>query len=444
MPFKITHIPQEAQVEMPMPKKEQPLPIQPKQKESSLLQTAARIPARIAETALGLPGDILQTVGDVAVGIGRRLDPQGIGKYTPDFFSPLPTSARLREGTKALTGEALEPQNTKEAAVDEFISDVTALTVPGLVGKGKLIGKLGTSAKKAFGIASVGNLASFLSQEVGVSEPTADKIKLGTMFLTSVGMEGGLNRAVKNSYKKADSVPEGVLIPASEGFNKLAALDRKLVARAFPDKDKVRSIVDSALNSFDKGGIDFHKAWALSKDANAWYPKLGNIARSELRKATDIIQKDIIQAAPKLVKDVAVKPLLTEAAEGIKFGNKVFHDINNASKIRTWLNDNLSLGKYVGGGVIGHMLGLPTAKIGTGVALGQGAFNALEPVIRSPEIRSIYGSIVKSAAQENLPAVLRNVNKLDKELVKLGLTGEQEKEDKQSQEKPRGRFRIIR
>lgn len=440
MPFKITHIPQEAEVMTPKPKREQPLPIQPQQKETSLLQTAARIPARIAETALGLPGDILQTVGDLAVGAGRKL---GLDK-TPDFFSILPTSERLRSGTKALTGEALEPKNPKDQLVDEFVSDVTALTVPGLVGKGKLIGKLGTSAKKAFGIASTGNLASFLSKEVGVSEPTADKIKLGTMFLTSVGLEGGLNRAVKNAYKKGDAVPEGVLIPASEGFNKLAALDKKLIGRAFPDKDKVRSIIDSALNSYEKGGIDFHKAWSLSKDSNAWYPKLGKIARSELRKATDIIQKDIIQAAPKLVTDAAMKPLLTEAAEGIKFGNKVFHDINNASKVRTWLNDNLSLGKYLGGGVIGHMLGLPTAKIGTGLALGQGAFNVLEPIIRSPEIRSIYGSIVKNAAQENLPAVLRNVNKLDKELVKLGFTDEKEEEQEETNSKPRGRFRIIR
>lgn len=416
------------------------LPEQMEKPQESALSTGlrgvGRTVARAAETVAGLPGDILQLGGNLAVGAARKLDPEGLGKYTPDFYSPLPTSERLKSGTEMITGKALMPQSSKERAYDDFVSDVTALASPGFLGKGKFIGKFGTSLKNAFKVAGAGNLASFLSQEVGVSEPTAHKIKLGTMFLTSAGLQGGLNKAVKNAYATADLVPEGIEISAKPAYAKLLNIEEKLASQAFPDKDKIGEILNPILSSFKSGNIDYKQAWNLKKQANEWYPKLGTSARNELRKITDVLRKDIIEEAPKLVKDPALNPLLTSASKGIKFGDELFRDINASYAIKDWINNNLSFGKYAAGGLIGQFLGLPVKGIGTAVGGTQALANILTPIVKSPAIRTVYGNILKEAARENMPAVIRNVEKLDKKLQK-------EYPELVEEYKPKGRWKIT-
>lgn len=432
MPFKITSLPSpEKEIQRDM-QVQQPSPL------NTAARGVGRTIARAGETIAGLPGDILQTAGTLGTAALRKIDPT-IWGMAPEFASPLPTSETLKKGTEAIFGEHLKPQTPEEKAYDDFVSDFTALVSPGFVGKSKFIKNFGTSAKKAFGIAGAGNLVSYLSKEVGVGEGGAEALKIGTMLGTSFGIKGGINRAIKNAYKTAGKVVPGqATISSKAAYDSLLKLEEDIGSRAFEGKDKILGIIQSMLNAFKEGkNIDFNKAWTLTKDANTWYPKLGSAARSELHNVIEIFNKDIFSKATSLVTDSSLKPLMKEASEGILYGNKLYTDQRTSSRIRQWINDNVTLGKFTSGGLISHYLGLPTKEIGAFVTGVKGGVNFLEPIIRSPDIRKVYANTLKTGLRENLPATVKNIQKLDEKLRK-------EYPELVSQySAPQGRFKIT-
>ena len=399
---------------------------------------ALRTAARVGETAAGSVGNVLQTVGDIGLGALRRIDPNGLGR-APDFASPFPTSGQLQKGTEALTGEYLKPQGKGEEAVDDFVSDVTALAMPGFLGKGKFVSKFGTNLKKAVGIAGAGNVAGFLAEKAGTSKGTAEGVKMATMLGTSFGIAGGVNRAMNNAYKTAEKIAPGqATVSARQAYDQLLQLEQSVGERAFEGKDKILEILKPMISAFKEGkNIDFSQAWQLTKDANTWYSKLGSGARTELSKITKIFRDDIFSKAASTITDPALRPLVKDAAEGILFGNELYRDTHTASRVRQWMNDNISLTKFTAGGLISNYLGLPTKGIGIGVAGVKAGINFLEPIVRSPAIRKIYKNMIKTGLRENLPATLNQMQKLDKKLT------EEYPELVSQYSKPAGKVRIT-
>lgn len=387
---------------------------------STLGRGALRTAGTIASTALGTPGDLLQTIGNLTTASNRYFNP---GEEIPDFQSILPTSQQLQSGLESVSG-AFKPQSGHEEAYDQLVGDITSLLVPSVLGKGKAIERLtrvGKALPRAAAVGGAGNLAHFVGKQFHLSEPKNNALKLGTMLLTSIGLDKGLKGVIEKNYAKVNEVPDSYMVKSRPALDKLRNMKLELEENAYKNKDVVKDVLDAATNSFRDGKIGFKKAWDLTKQANEHWPSAGKQARKELDKIKDVLYKDVIQDAYRTTNDRQLVPLLKDAAEGITAGNALFSDVRNASRVREWVNKNLNFTKYAGGGVIAKLLGVPAgaaAGVSLGVPVAKGAFNFLEPILRSRNIRSAYAELIGAAAKENVVAANKSLAKLNKAIEK--------------------------
>ena len=402
---------------------------QPKQR--TMAGAIASVPARVAETTLGFPGDVASLGGNLLVGGLKKLDPKFFGKYLPDFVNPLPTSEQLRGVTKAATGGALEPTSARGRSADDFITTLTQLALPLKYGGAGTKEALGKAAK----IAGLGTAAKSFSREVlGLSEGKSEAIKLGTILASSIGT-GIIDKAASKAYEPANAMREGIYLESKPAYEKLTALRDSVKEKSFPRKNDVLDIIDTARDSLrDNTGLlraDYKKVWEATKASDDWYNELSGTARSKFRQAQKILRDDFLYKASELVRDPLMKAELEPVARGLKVGDDLWRDIRNQ---RT-LSDRI--GKYVtlrntaigglGSGVLGVLpyFGIPTGAFGAagaGAILGatgvQQAAKVIEPFLKSKPIRNAYYEVWKAAGQQNAVATVNGLKKFSKVLKK--------------------------
>lgn len=156
------------------------------------LRDVARTGARAAETFLGSHGNLaslgtglVSGLTNLATGGNIQIPSyEEIQEKAPVLKYVAPTSGQLREGTKKLTGEYLEPQSRGEKVFDNFVEDLVSFTTPfGLldkVGKGAKIG--GAALKKAAKIGAGRALVGEAVHAVGGDEAAEDIAKSALTF----------------------------------------------------------------------------------------------------------------------------------------------------------------------------------------------------------------------------------------------------------------------
>jgi len=188
---------------------------------------------------------------------------------------PLPKSQDVREITRAITGEYLEPQNRAEKFADEVVSDVTALMLP-IGGKFKAVRPILT----ALGA----NVAKEVAAEAGVGEKGQFLTKMGTMFLGGMIGKKNIREIPKELYKKADELlPEGATVSASKLGKRVSDLEKILKkGGTSPTKTPVLKKI-AEIKKAIKGGEKLSATDAIKQAAKEGKTKL---SKQELQRIT--------------------------------------------------------------------------------------------------------------------------------------------------------------
>jgi len=386
-------------------------------------RTAARTAARAGEAILGIPGNIAAgTVNAISALSGGRtpsheqLTQQDIESGIPSFLQA-PTSEHLRKGTKALTGEYLEPKTSGEESWDEIVSDAAPLFLGGTGGVVK-------KAAKSLGISTVGNLAKWGTEAVGGSPLAGSVAKLGSMVLAgTLGTRSELNDLKNNSYKSAfESIPENKKFNFSPEASTLENTLKKIKRSSIPDKQEVINRLEEFQNVLGKNGagnvrevIGIKQGWNEHLRENG--KNLARSAKREIEDAVSTVNSGINRYGKtnKAFWDPYIKG--EELTAGLRDMDLVGKFISKHPALQKKMDNPFlgSLFKYGLGASAGGIITQYPLQIGGAVGGLYGlreASKAIKLLAKSPVARSAYKDAIQSAFQGNVANFGRDLSKL--------------------------------
>ena len=390
------------------------VPIKAPSEQSSLgslgtgLRHLARTDARIAESLLGAPGDIASGI----LGLGNLATKAITGQeYLPNELPILPTSESTKKNiTSALevispeAAKIVEPQTQTEENIDEYIQDLTSFLHP-IGGKGNLV-------RKAV-IPTIGHVAKYGAQQLGLSKPWQQGIKVGTMLASSLYGKPSLEKQASQLYNTAEeTLPQGIKLsakPIEQSIDKL----RKVLSHGdmTPSKEFIGQRINSLRNVIDQEKqIPLEDALQFIKDFNEFYAegKVPKVARSYMHELMSGIDKVIDSGksqAPKSIKS-------------FQDAREIWRTINTSSDVNDFVqNISDKIFKKVTSPLTGYFFGIPQAAAGAAGSKALGGFSKLaDRAFRSNKVLKAYANTAASAAKENAAATSRSLLELDKTL----------------------------
>ena len=397
-------------------------------------RNAAQLGARSAELVLGLPGNIKKQFRKE---IGQLYDFFNLGSIEDEetqppeegsvhelFMNP-PGSSELREQVMPLVAEKitgdknfLEPRNKKEAKAGELLQDVESFFLPG-TGALRLAVKLGAPI--------LGNLAQEGAKYLGIGQEKAEKIKLGTMFATTLA---GQVNAGRFSSERIQAGKQAVPQNATANVSNLATRLQPLMTRLnrglnVPSKSRARQGINDLADQIQGGRMDMHSLMDARDHINEWISEAGgwdvpgptrdasirNL--NELKRGViDTINENLDQRFP-------------QAAENYKTGYEaaaVTHRSNAASRFieKNFGRKTASMGaKLLFPAMAGGAAIIPkTAAVGAGLYPLYKTGQVLYRVSKSPTLAKYYSDVISNSLAGNAPAMVKSMNKLDYELAK--------------------------
>lgn len=258
MEYEVLSVPEEYEVVSTPDQKQKPGALDTL---SDMARTVGRTGARAAESIVGLPGDIAQAV----LGLGSAATGNAIPSY-PEVQKALPvslpTSNQVRQGTQALTGQALEPQGEGEAIYDDIIGDLATFLIPI---KGKIPFK--SAITKALG----GNAASWFTKQLGGGEGAQAGAKLGFTVLS--GLSGGrkaLTQKMGTSFERAQDATKGNT-GITQALHAESALGQQIrnpqtTIESLPHLEELHKNVTKMLTDYGKTNKEFGQNFSAYKD----------------------------------------------------------------------------------------------------------------------------------------------------------------------------------
>ena len=409
----------------------------------------ARSGAAGASALLGLPGDLLKLPSILGEAGKEFLPEKGKNVYEaitqyglldPRVAERIPGSQEIRNGIVALTdylggdGDIFLPQTKTEERADELISDFATMFFPmGRAAKvavkgvpilrNSLMFKIGNAAATAGGSAG----AKKLAESLGAEEGTANTVKFGTSFLINLLTNGrGGRRLARDLRAKADS-----LIPEGDIYENGQILRRKLQnikAEFTPggltnlsNQDAVKEI-DSLLGAIGRGDqitpqgltsyidrINLIRFKKVSPDG-VMVVKRSPAERRAMNRVFDVVNEAVTDYGTNQNPDFleifsgAQNAYSASAKAEQVAGNFIKAGISKLSApIKLVLG--LSSGGYGGLAVAGAEI------LGTGALARTGKI--YKELAGSPVLREYYAKVIKSATENNIPALRRDLIKLD-------------------------------
>jgi hypothetical protein len=392
-----------------------------------LLRGGARSASRVAEAALGLPGDIASgALGLTNMGIEKLT---GSPSPLPAEQNIWPTSQNLKDVTrdvieKPLLPEGyLQPQGETEKFSDMVLSDLTQLAIPL---KGKLpLGRVLAGS----GLTSLaGNLASEASKALGdikipyanINIPAGEKrdavIKGATMLLSSLAGPTGLRALKDHNYNLADqALAETDLIKVTPKLEQTVDALSGLKKRGLLSKD-IEKGFEPFLKDLKSGDIKAKELWNFAVNLGEWThgtTSSGNLTRVAKAQLTE-----------------ATKALKTSLTDWAKTNNKDFYKaINIADPLNRSINATIpvidTMSKHLNpknltpasAFLLGAQNLIGTAGLlkgaGAAIATREGA-RALNALAHSPEARRLYGSVVSAASAKDIAKMNKSAERLGK------------------------------
>lgn len=389
------------------------------------LRHAARIGSRAAETVVGMPGDFVNFVKWIDSKVPKLPDwiknePSWLQKKGRELVENLPTSQSLKEKMSELTEGYTDPQSSGEQFGDDIIGLATALT----------IGKDPTKVKNLLGSLGKAVLAKSSGKGVellGGAESAQAATELGTLFLTGLWNRPMADKYVANKYQKARaSIPEKTMIDTSNLANDLSSLEADLSkGLSTATKNEVLSATRELKNKAMAGHMPMSEVLDSYHDINErmsskkLFDELSTGERKKLKFRYDKLKTDVNNQIKEYGK---YNPeFLSEWQEA----NQAYKTIEDSKRVSNFLSKNKqTLGKGLGGSVAYQLLfHEPSIALATVGAAGTsyGAVKIGELMYRiskSPTLRKHYMDVIKHSTAENLPATIKSLKLLDKEIEK--------------------------
>lgn len=396
---------------------------------------AARTGSRVAETVLGFPGDIVQTERSLRENIEETLskalpevpdfiskliekDPvRKMLKQTPDLLGKLPTSEELKQFASKLTNEFTDPQGVAEEFGDEIVKLGTSLLMPGG------IPKKFSAVLKALGQAAAAKGARKGAEVLGAGEIAQSAIEIGTLFLTGTIGKPLANAFVADKYKKARAaIPKGTMINTGRLSNNLKQVDAELAKGiSTSTKSEVRTALSELEAKASGGAMEAEELVQSYHDLNErmtskkLFDELNTSQRKLLKSRYDLVKKEVGKTLEEYGK--SNPEFFNEWTEA----NQAFGTIAQSKHVSNWLGSKVkNIPSHLATGIAVELfLGFPKTAAATGIAAaGVKAGEVLYRIAKSPSLKMHYINTLSSIAKENLPATIKNLNNLQKELDK--------------------------
>jgi hypothetical protein len=399
----------------------------------------AQYGARAAETIAGLPGNLKKAVTQTKDFLEEYLSPNGqkiADAEKKAFGSPEkgsihelimnpPTSSELRENVTPLVSEFatgdknyLEPKNKKEKFAGELTGDITSFFLPG-TGQMNLMTRLGAPI--------VGNLAKEGVKYLGADEKTAENTKLGFMLATTLAGTSDPGRFAGQRIGQAKSmVPANATIDATNLANRLIPLyNRTQRGLGVPSKSRAVQGMQDLAGQVQNNRMSLHSLMDARDNVNEWIAEAGGWdVPANTRDAT---VRNLNELKTQII-DTVNENLATrfpEAADLYRTGYEAAAVTHRSNAISNFIEKYFgrkvaSAGaKVLFPAVAGGAAVLPkTAATAAAVYPFYKTGQVLYRVGNSPTLTAYYQSVIHNAAIGNAPAMIKSMEKLDKELSK--------------------------
>jgi len=405
----------------------------------------ARTGARVAETALGAPGDLLNLPKEAyEYGVEKiRGNPitederKEIRKKNFLYsFESVPTSAELKDLTQHYIGDYLKPQSQEEEFSDEVAGFATSLLSPGkliqTVAKPKaalnIAKQIGGAVAKSFAATGAGNVIEQASGSKGAGQAT----KLGTatlMGLMSPRGAKGVQNYTSDLYKKAESlIPAGTHLNATDLQHNLQKLKAQLsLGTKAPSEQFIINEVNAALKKMPAGTITPEELTAMKRSL---HEKMSQhvyekpTSKTRAKKLGGYIEKQYNE----LLDDYAKQN--PKWGKAYKEANQAFASTQFLANVKTGVQNYAKKYGLTGfaGAVLGNIAapsvisGAMIAKTGGAGAATYGALQSARIIYQiakgGPAMRRYYAQSIAEAAAQNTQALGKSLHKLNEQYKK--------------------------
>lgn len=413
--------------------------------EESTTRNVAQHGARIAETFIGLPGNLKkagQETFDFIDSLIEPLKPEGTpslkdiresGKKTfiqpeknsvGDVLINPPTSERVREEVskdvaQRFTGDEnyLEPRGKTEKAAGEFTQDVTNFFTPG-TGRMRLMTRIGAPI--------LGHLVKHDLKYLGASEENAEKAKLGTMLAFSLATGSNPQGFSQERIGEAKNmIPQNTTVPVRPLADGLMNLYNRLNrGLQVPSKSRAMQGMRELADQVDNNRISLHSLMDARDNINEWISEAGGWdvpanTRSQTLRNLNELKGQIIN-----VIDTNLTQRFPQAAELYRTGYEASAVTHQSNAISNFIEQKFGRQtKSIGAKLLFPALGtgatiLPKTALGVAATypiykVGQ----VLYRISKSPTLAGYYQEVIRNSLTKNAPAMISSLSKLDKKLA---------------------------
>ena len=381
---------------------------------------AARTGSRVAETIVGLPGDIIQLAKFVSEKLPEppeflKREPSFLQKAGKKALESIPTSQDLKEISQELTKGYTAPQDEKEAFADDIVSLATSLALPT---------KNPTKIKNVLssvGKAVLAKTAGKGAEALGAEEGGQFAAEMGTLFLLGLKGAKSANKYVSEMYNDAtEKIPKGTIVPTNKLTSKLTSVRNELEKGiSTATKKEVLSAVSDLEKKSLRGHLEaeelvesFHN---INEKMNAkkLFDEMGAGERKLLKHRYDLLKDAVRDDIKEYGK---FNPSFYDQWEK---ANEAYATIKKSKTVSSYLESKLGkLPKHLATGIaVEIFLGYPKAAAATAGAAGAvKAGELLYRIASSKTLAKHYGGVIKAATDQNLPALINELNKLEEGL----------------------------
>lgn len=378
--------------------------------------------ARINESLLGNTGNILDFAADSSLYIFEEMfgyspkmrellygeDFANVGSGALGFAlgAKIPTTEDLRDITKSLTGEELEPKNAFEARIQEIWGDFGAALAPG--------GTLGkVSLGRTLGTVIGSNLSAEGLKQLDFGEGAQTAGKIGTMFLMGLmSQESARNYSKRLLSEAEEAIPSGASVNARGLIRRNNEIIRELdLGIETAGKAQIEKIARQINEKTVNGTLSLKEGFQINRDLNelifdiAGGPEELARARRLLLPLKSNLHETINAAKDDFPEVIGLWQDGNRAYAGVSASNKVSDFISRQGKDYRKLDQNTKA-----------LLG----ATGAGASLTGSAVAAIAEIIHQvssdPVLSKFYAKTLSAALNENQAGFIKQANNLDKAL----------------------------
>jgi hypothetical protein len=391
----------------------------------SVIRGTVRSGARVLESILGIPGDLARLGSaasrKVTEKLGGEEEPNFVRKAGEKLLLTLPTSDELKVLTSWLTGGYTDPKTAKEELGDDIAGLASLLAVPA-----KDPRKL-SNIFKSIGKAITAKGASKTAEELGAGPKTQIAAEIGTLFLMGLKGKAAPDQLIKDKYTKANSlIPEGSIANTKNLSRNLRDVRKELSKGiSTPTKKEVISAINELDAKAATGAMEAEELIQSFRDLNERMTSKGlfdEISKSQVKNLKFRYGK-VKNAVNESIDEFGKQN--PEFLKEWKEANQAFATLQDSRKAANFISSRFpSLPSKLATGLAIELFTAgvgPTVKTVAGIAGLRAAFKGSEIFFRVTQNKTLakhYAAALQAAVNENAPAFINSLNKLEEGLRK--------------------------